>query len=152
MADPIRSAIMRAVKGRDTKPEIRVRSLLHRLGYRFRLHRKGLPGSPDIVLPSRKVAVFVHGCFWHGHGCARSLRQPKTNADYWSAKLARNRARDAENLAALAALGWRAVTLWECGLKDEAALAVTLAAELGPPGTLSPSFRGAVARPQARTP
>lgn len=93
--------------------------------------------------------MFVHGCFWHGHGCARSLRQPKTNADYWSAKLARNRARDAENVAALAALGWRAVTLWECGLKDEAALAVTLAAELGPPGTLS---RHSVARPLGHEP
>jgi DNA mismatch endonuclease (patch repair protein) len=125
---------MRAVKGRDTKPELRVRSLLHRLGYRFRLHRKGLPGSPDIVLPSRRIAVFVHGCFWHGHGCPRSLRRPKANADYWEAKLARNKMRDAANLADLAAMGWRATIVWECALKDESALAEALRAELGPPG------------------
>lgn len=146
--DPARSAIMRAVKGRDTKPEIRVRSLLHRLGYRFRLHRKGLPGSPDIVLPSRRVAIFVNGCFWHGHDCTRGSRAPKANAEYWRAKIARNRARDGENLSALAALGWRAVTLWECALKDEAALAATLAAELGPPRAL----RHSGAQPHGREP
>lgn len=139
--DPARSAIMRAIKGRDTKPERMVRSLLHRLGYRFRLQRRGLPGSPDIVLPSRRIAIFVHGCFWHRHGCRRSLRQPKANAVYWNQKLARNAERDAENLAGLQRLGWRCVVIWECTLKDEAALAALLRAELGPPGPINPSSR-----------
>jgi DNA mismatch endonuclease (patch repair protein) len=137
--DPARSAIMRAIKGRDTGPELTVRSLLHSLGYRFRLHRRGLPGSPDIVLPSRRIAIFVHGCFWHQHGCARSLRQPKANADYWAAKLRRNAERDAANLRDLSALGWRTVILWECRLKDKATLTDLLLAELGPPGPLNPS-------------
>ncbi len=122
---------MRAIRSRDTKPELRVRSLLHRMGYRFRLHRRDLPGSPDIVLPGRRAAVLVHGCFWHGHGCARGARAPKANAGYWSAKRERNRARDAAAEAALKALGWRVVIVWECALRDEAALAAALAAELG---------------------
>jgi DNA mismatch endonuclease, patch repair protein len=130
--DPIRSANMRAIRSRDTKPEIRVRSLLHRLGYRFRLHRRDLPGSPDIVLPARRVCVFVNGCFWHGHDCARGARQPKANAGYWSAKIARNRERDAASFAALDTLGWRVVTVWECDMRDEAALAARLTGEIGP--------------------
>jgi DNA mismatch endonuclease (patch repair protein) len=113
-----RSEIMRRVKGKDTTPERAVRSLLHRMGYRFRLHRKDLPGHPDIALPGRKSVVFVHGCFWHGHDCARGARQPKANADYWTAKIARNRTRDEKNLAALAASGWRAKVVWECELKE----------------------------------
>jgi DNA mismatch endonuclease (patch repair protein) len=113
-----RSEIMRRVKGKDTTPERAVRSLLHRMGYRFRLHRKDLPGHPDIALPGRKFVVFVHGCFWHGHDCARGARQPKANADYWTAKIARNRTRDEKNLAALAASGWRAKVVWECELKE----------------------------------
>lgn len=137
--DPARSAIMRAIKGRDTKPELRVRSVLHRLGYRFRLHRRSLPGSPDIVLPSRRVAIFVHGCFWHCHGCKRGGREPKENAGYWRAKLARNVERDAGNLSALAAVDWHAIVVWECELKGEAALAERLAASIGPPGPINPS-------------
>ena len=125
-----RSAVMRRVKARDTGPELAVRRLLWRLGARYRLHRKDLPGSPDIVLPGRRLAIFVHGCFWHGHDCPRGSRVPKANRDYWVAKVARNRARDAGAREALAARGWRVETLWECELKDEAALRERLAAVL----------------------
>jgi len=121
-----RSAVMRRVKGRDTGPEQRVRKLLTALGARYRLHRKDLPGSPDVVLPGRRLAIFVHGCFWHGHDCARGARVPKANRDYWLAKVGRNRARDAWAREALAAAGWRVETIWECGLKDEAALRARL--------------------------
>jgi DNA mismatch endonuclease (patch repair protein) len=117
-----RSAVMRQVKGRDTAPELKVRKLLTQLGARYRLHRADLPGKPDIVMPGRKLAIFVHGCFWHGHDCARGARVPKANRDYWVAKVGRNRARDEESRAALAAAGWRVETIWECDLKDEAAL------------------------------
>ncbi len=126
-----RSEIMRRVKGRDTTPEKAVRSLLHRLGYRFRLQRRDLPGNPDIVLPGRRSVVFVHGCFWHGHDCARGARMPKANADYWTTKIARNRARDEKNLAALDALGWRAKVVWECELKDAARIKKELTRFLG---------------------
>ena len=117
-----RSAVMRRVKGRDTKPEMIVRRALTRLGARYRLHRKDLPGSPDVVLPGRRLALFVHGCFWHGHDCARGARVPKQNRDYWTAKVARNRARDEAAVAALQAAAWRVETIWECELKDIAAL------------------------------
>jgi DNA mismatch endonuclease (patch repair protein) len=126
-----RSAVMRRVKGRDTAPELKVRRLLHRLGARFRLHRKDLPGAPDIVLPGRRLAIFVHGCFWHGHDCARGARVPKQNRDYWLGKVGRNRERDAANRTALEALGWRVETLWECELKDRATLEARLRASLG---------------------
>ena len=126
-----RAALMARIRGKDTGPERRVRSLLHRLGYRFRLHAPELPGRPDIVLRPRRAAIFVHGCFWHGHDCPRGARQPKANAAYWSAKIARNRARDAETLTALEGKGWRALTLWECELKDGASLAARLRAFLG---------------------
>jgi DNA mismatch endonuclease (patch repair protein) len=122
-----RSAVMRRVKGRDTSPEMKARKLLTRLGARYRLHRKDLPGNPDIVLPGRKLAIFVHGCFWHGHDCARGARVPKQNRDYWLAKVARNTARDEAAQAALATAGWRVVVLWECDMKDEAALSERLA-------------------------
>ena len=126
-----RSAVMRRVKGRNTTPELVVRKALTRLGARYRLHRKDLPGSPDVVLPGRRLALFVHGCFWHGHDCARGARTPKQNREYWTAKVARNRARDAANRAALAAAGWRVESLWECELKDAAALDSRLADLLG---------------------
>jgi DNA mismatch endonuclease (patch repair protein) len=125
-----RSAVMRRVKGRDTTPELTVRRALTRLGARFRLHRKDLPGAPDVVLPGRRLVLFVHGCFWHGHDCARGARVPKQNRDYWTAKVARNRARDAANRAALDGAGWRVETLWECELKDLAALEERLRALL----------------------
>jgi len=127
---PTRSAVMRRVKGKGTAPELKVRRILWALGARYRLNRKDLPGSPDIVLPGRRLAIFVHGCFWHGHDCARGARVPKANRDYWTAKVARNRARDARSADALAALGWRIETLWECDLKDEAALSARLRALL----------------------
>lgn len=127
MTDPARSAVMRAVKGRDTKPEMLVRRTAHALGYRFRLHRKDLPGCPDLVFPSRKKVIFVHGCFWHGHDCARGARMPKTNADYWRAKIARNVARDQRVRSELAALGWKTLTIWECELRQAGGLVRTLA-------------------------
>lgn len=113
-----RSAVMRRVKGKDTAPELAVRRALTSLGARYRLHRADLPGKPDIVLPGRRLALFVHGCFWHGHDCPRGARIPKQNRDYWLAKVARNRSRDAASREALAALGWRVETIWECELKD----------------------------------
>jgi DNA mismatch endonuclease (patch repair protein) len=118
-----RSAVMRSVKGAGTTPELTLRRLIWRLGGRYRLNRKDLPGKPDIVLPGRKLAIFVHGCFWHGHYCARGARVPKANRDYWIAKIARNRARDDASREALATAGWRVETVWECEMKDAAALA-----------------------------
>src|SRR5512136_1920969 len=117
---PQRSATMRAVKSRDTSPELAVRALLRAFAPGYRLHRKDIPGNPDIAYVGRRQAIFVHGCFWHGHDCARGARMPKTNADYWRAKIARNRARDEAHHEKLAALGWRALTIWECELKDKA--------------------------------
>ena len=122
-----RSAVMRRVKGRDTTPELKVRRLLTGLGARYRLHRTDLPGKPDIVLAGRRLAIFVHGCFWHGHDCARGARVPKANRDYWLGKVGRNRARDVASRAALEAAGWRVETVWECEMKDEAALRERLA-------------------------
>lgn len=109
-----RSAIMARVKARNTRPEITVRRLLHRLGYRFRLHRRDLPGTPDLVLPKHRAVVFVHGCFWHQHDCRRGHRRPASNSAYWGPKLARNVARDASARRALQQLGWRVLTIWEC--------------------------------------
>ncbi len=117
-----RSAVMRRVKGSGTAPELAVRRLIWSLGGRYRLNRKDLPGRPDIVLAGRRLAIFVHGCFWHGHDCARGARVPKANQQYWVAKVARNRARDEAARAALAAAGWRVATIWECELRDGAAL------------------------------
>jgi DNA mismatch endonuclease (patch repair protein) len=122
-----RSAVMRRVKGRDTGPELVVRRLLRRLGARYRLDRRDLPGRPDIVLAGRKLVILVHGCFWHGHDCARGSRVPKANRAYWTGKIGRNRARDIETRAKLEALGWRVETVWECELKDAAALEQRLA-------------------------
>jgi len=126
-----RSAIMRAVKGRDTSPEIAVRAMLRKFAPGYRLHRKDVPGKPDIAFIGRKLAIFVHGCFWHGHDCPRGARMPKANADYWRAKIARNVARDAAHQGALAAQGWRALTIWECELKDQAAVEKKLREFLG---------------------
>jgi DNA mismatch endonuclease, patch repair protein len=127
-----RSAVMRAVPGKDSSAELKVRRLLTRMGLRYRLHRRDLPGSPDVVFAGRRLALFVHGCFWHGHDCRRGARMPKTNADYWIAKVARNRARDTKVQAALAGQGWRAEVVWECELKDEGALEARLRAMLQP--------------------
>jgi len=116
--DPQRSRIMRTVKSVDTGPEMIVRRMLHKLGYRYRLHRKDLPGKPDLVFPSRKAVIFVHGCFWHGHDCKRGARTPKTNTQYWTDKIRRNVERDAQAIIDLKAAGWRVLVIWECELKD----------------------------------
>ena len=121
-----RSAVMRRVKARDTGPEKTVRRLLTGLGARYRLQRKDLPGKPDIVMAGRRLAIFVHGCFWHGHDCARGARVPQQNRDYWLDKVGRNRERDIASHAALEAAGWRVETIWECDLKDEAGLKARL--------------------------
>ncbi|TES93858.1 MAG: DNA mismatch endonuclease Vsr [Desulfobacteraceae bacterium] len=114
-----RSRIMAKVKGKDTKPERVVRSLLHSMGYRFRLHRRDLPGNPDIVLPKHKKVLFVHGCFWHGHkGCPRSKR-PTTNVDFWNAKLDKTIERDKRKLEELISLGWDTLVIWQCEIKNE---------------------------------
>ncbi len=127
---PERSAIMRAVKSRDTGPELTVRKLLTQLAPGYRLHRADLPGKPDIAYGRKKLAIFVHGCFWHGHDCARGARLPKANRGYWRDKIARNRARDAAHLEALAALGWRTLVIHECELKDVGELQRRLGAAL----------------------
>jgi DNA mismatch endonuclease, patch repair protein len=111
------SAHMRRIKKKDTKPEIAVRRLLHGLGYRFRLHRNDLPGTPDIVFPARKKVILVHGCFWHQHACSLGRKQPKTNQLYWGPKLARNVERDREARKALRAMGWQALVVWECQVR-----------------------------------
>lgn len=110
---------MAKIKSKDTKPELVVRSLLHSMGYRFRLHRKDLPGKPDIVLPKYKTVIFVHGCFWHQHdGCSKSV-SPKSNEDYWLPKLANTKARDMENAEKLRLLGWKVVIIWECQINNK---------------------------------
>jgi len=114
----LRSRIMRAVKATNTAPEIAVRHMAHKMGYRFRLHRGDLPGKPDLVFPKLRKVIFVHGCFWHGHHCARGAREPKANAEYWRKKIQGNWARDARNRAALKVLGWRSAIIWECELKQ----------------------------------
>lgn len=126
-----RSRIMRAVKGRDTAPEMQVRRLVFGLGYRYRLHRKDLPGKPDLVFIGRRKVVFVHGCFWHGHDCRRGCRTPKTNVNYWRNKLARNRARDAANVAALETKDWRVLVIWECDLRRNVQITSRLRRFLG---------------------
>lgn len=114
-----RSRNMAGIKGKNTAPEKRVRSLLHRMGYRFRLHDARLPGKPDIVLPKHRAIIFVHGCFWHRHeGCKRAT-MPSNNREFWEKKLSLNRKRDRRQLEELAALGYRSLVVWQCELKDE---------------------------------
>jgi DNA mismatch endonuclease (patch repair protein) len=113
---------MRAVKGRDTAPEMTVRRLIFAMGYRYRLHRKDLPGKPDLVFPARRKVVFVHGCFWHGHDCRRGARIPKTNREYWETKITRNRDRDTQHYQDLISKGWTVLVIWECGMSDSSVL------------------------------
>lgn len=124
---------MRAVKGRDTGPELAVADILKRHWFRFQSNIKTLPGSPDFANKSQKLAIFVHGCFWHGHTCSRGARAPKTNAAYWSAKIARNKARDARVRRELNALGYRVMVIWECRLKRPDAVAARIAKMAGRP-------------------
>lgn len=122
---------MRRVRRENTGPEMALRQMLHRMGYRFRLHAKELPGSPDVVFRPRKAVIFVHGCFWHGHHC-RWARPVKSNADYWAAKIGRNQRRDAASIDALNTNGWRSLVVWECELKEPSRLVSDLRAFLGP--------------------
>jgi len=130
-----RSRMMAAVKGKDTKPEILVRRTLHRLGFRFRLQARDLPGRPDIVLPRHRLAVFVNGCFWHGHDCP-AFRLPSTRTGFWAEKIGRNRDRDARSAASLEAAGWRVLVVWECVLTGKRRL---------PPERLAEALAEAVA-------
>lgn len=129
--DTVRSANMRAIKSKDTKPEMVVRRCAHALGYRYRLHDRRLPGCPDLVFKGRRAVIFVHGCYWHGHGCKRGGSGAKSNVEYWGPKIARNISRDADASRKLEQAGWRVMTIWECELKDHSALAVSLAEFLG---------------------
>jgi DNA mismatch endonuclease (patch repair protein) len=122
---------MRSVKSHNTSPELLVRKVLSRAGYGYRLHRADLPGKPDIVFAGRQKVIFVHGCFWHGHTCARGARVPKTNRAYWTAKIARNKTRDATTAAQLKSAGWQALVLWECELKQPEQVAKRLIRFLG---------------------
>ena len=138
MADKLtperRAENMRRIKSKNTKPEMVVRSLVHRLGYRYRLHRLDLPGKPDLVFSPRRKIIFVHGCFWHGHedpDCADGRRQPKSNLDYWLPKLARNKERDQVQAAEIETLGWAVMIVWECETRDRPGLTARLRAFLG---------------------
>lgn len=127
MTTPQRSALMKRVRRSDTAPELAVRRYLHRSGLRYRLHVRALPGTPDIVLPRYRTAIFVHGCFWHGHDCRHGAVRARTNAAFWQAKIEDNRSRDARKAASLAALGWHVETVWECEAGNVDALAVLVA-------------------------
>ncbi|WP_082016552.1 very short patch repair endonuclease [Cupriavidus sp. IDO] len=116
-----RSRMMAGIRGKDTKPELIVRKALFAAGYRFRLHRRDLPGAPDVVMPGRKVAIFVHGCFWHSHSDCGLVKAPATNAEFWRAKLAGNVERDCRAIAALRSAGWRVLVVWECATKGKVA-------------------------------
>ena len=117
---PLRSRIMAAVRGKNTKPELAVRRILHAAGFRYKLHAKDLPGRPDIVLPRHGTVILVHGCFWHGHGCQR-FRLPSTRAQWWDEKIKRNRRRDANVAEELVRSGWRVFLIWECALEGRGA-------------------------------
>ena len=133
IVDPqTRSRMMSGIRARDTKPEMTVRRLLHAMGYRFRLHAKDLPGKPDIVFRRRRVAIFVHGCFWHRHpdpDC-KLAPMPKSRVEFWTAKLEGNRARDNANIASLEAMGWQVLVIWQCQLKVTERLATALTSAL----------------------
>jgi DNA mismatch endonuclease (patch repair protein) len=122
-----RSTCMAAIRGKNTTPERVVRSALHKLGYRFALHRLDLPGKPDIVMPARRSIVLVHGCYWHMHSCKRGRSTPRTNAEFWKAKRSKNRARDKRVLGSLRRSGWRVLVIWECQTRDKRALHLRLA-------------------------
>ena len=117
-----RKKTMARIKSKDTKPEIAVRRLIHRMGYRFRLHRRDLPGNPDLVFPKFRKVIFIHGCFWHGHHCRSGKNRPLSNRDYWDAKLDKNKARDKKNRRMLKKLGWETLVIWECQIADSSTL------------------------------
>lgn len=122
-----RSENMRQIRGKDTAPELAIRKLCREIGFSgYRIHRKDLPGKPDLAWIGRKLAIFVHGCFWHGHDCAEGIRKPHSNRDYWIPKIARNKQRDAENIADLKAAGWNVLVIWECEINRSMHLSVKL--------------------------
>lgn len=122
-----RSENMRRIRGKNTKPEIIVRNILRSLGYPgYRLHRRDLPGTPDIAYIGRRKAIIINGCFWHGHDCKKGVRKPKSNQDYWLSKISRNQERDCTNQKALSNLGWKVLVVWECELKDQEQLSARL--------------------------
>ena len=128
-----RSERMASIRSKDTKPELFVRRFLHGLGYRYRLHRRDLPGAPDLVFSSRKTAVFVHGCFWHAHEGCKIAHCPESRPGYWARKFERNKARDLKNEQALRQAGWNVITVWECQTREVSALEHQLPPLLGPP-------------------
>ncbi|MEZ5767190.1 MAG: very short patch repair endonuclease [Paracoccaceae bacterium] len=132
--DPARSRLMSRVGPKDTKPEMIVRRLLHAAGYRYRLHVKSLPGSPDLVFPSRRAVIMVHGCFWHRHEGCRKATTPKTRVEFWKNKFTANQARDERQLAELRELGWRTLVVWECWTEAPNELERRLVDFLGEPG------------------
>lgn len=136
-----RSRIMKSVGSRDTGPELTVRRLLHRLGYRYRLHRRDLPGQPDLVFPGRRKAIFIHGCFWHGHDC-RKGKLPKSRTEYWTAKIKANQDRDARVVAGLEDACWQTLSVWQCELESLDAIGRILREFLGPPGSEISSYAG----------
>jgi len=129
----IRRRTMSAIRHKNTRPELAVRSLLHRLGYRYRLHGTRLPGRPDLVFASRRKVIFVHGCYWHGHPGCRLAKVPKTRTEYWQPKLNRNKARDIEVRLKLRELAWDELVIWECEITNDLNLAERLISFLGPP-------------------
>lgn len=134
----VRSRMMSRIRARDTRPELVVRRAMHARGFRFRLHRKDLPGSPDLVFPRHRVAVFVHGCFWHRHEGCRQAAVPKTRTEFWQAKFAVNVARDRRNEQALLLAGWRVAVVWECALRKDADGSMAKLAEWITDGMLVP--------------
>lgn len=133
-----RSALMSRIRGVDTKPELAVRRALHAQGYRYRTHLRGLPGRPDVVFTKRRIAVFVHGCFWHRHGCAKTS-DPKSRVEYWQTKFESNVERDRRNQEQLVRDGWRVFVAWECEVEKDDTLYVRLADFLGPPRLPGPA-------------
>lgn len=128
-----RSRMMGRIRGKDTQPELAVRRIAHRLGYRFRLHRRDLPGSPDVVFPRRRKVIFVHGCYWHRHEGCRYCYSPKSNTEFWYAKFERNKERDLAALSKLKQDGWDPLVIWECESADPEDLTARLTAHLGTP-------------------
>jgi DNA mismatch endonuclease (patch repair protein) len=133
IVDPARrSAMMAAIRGKDTAPEIRVRRAAHALGHRFRIHRADLPGRPDLVFPGRHKVLFVHGCYWHRHEGCRYAMMPKSNTEFWSTKFEKNKARDERVMTELVDLGWDPFVVWECETRDAKVLRERIASILGP--------------------
>lgn len=124
VSSEIRSRMMSGIRGKDTKPELTVRKALFAAGFRFRLHRRDLPGVPDVVLPGKRVAIFVHGCFWHMHSGCKNAKLPSSRRDFWREKLGRNIERDKKNIDALIDLGWRVLVVWECSTREKGAESV----------------------------